>query len=204
MARAADWRGTFVPREWNAQLTAVAVPTKHSLAPVGTIWVFILAYLSFPPMLYLYAFVVVFLFFRCYSILLICFSFRSVKAWHYFFAPAHVLVHARWGVCMYNIMSFALLTALKCECVLKSQLFRNFFLEIFGGMENSLYFCTRFWEIHFLKANKERVLWKILHKQTSSTRSGLTYTLLYIRAEVRLGKRNEPSSNWQVRFSKLQ
>ena len=54
-----------------------------------------------------------------------------------FFAPAHVLVHAHWGVCMYNIMSFALLTALKCECVLKSQLFRNFFLEIFGGMENS-------------------------------------------------------------------
>ena len=32
----------------------------------------------------------------------------------------------------------------------------------------------------------------------------LDYTLLYIGSMKRLGKRNEPSSNWQVRFTKLQ
>ena len=50
---------------------------------------------------------------------------------------AYVHAHAHGGVCMYNIRSFALSIALKCEYVLKSQLFRNFFLEMFGGMENS-------------------------------------------------------------------
>ncbi|RGN79912.1 hypothetical protein DXB41_13480 [Segatella copri] len=32
----------------------------------------------------------------------------------------------------------------------------------------------------------------------------LDYTLLYIGNMKKLGKRNEPSSNWQVRFTKLQ
>ena len=38
-------------------------------------------------------------------------------------------------------------------------------MEIFGGFGKCLYFCTRFWEIQLLLATKERVLWKILHKQ---------------------------------------
>ena len=92
---------------------------------------------------------------------------------------AYVYVHAHTYLCgrIYIIMRFALVIFLKCERLLKTALFWNFFLEIFGGLENSLYFCTRFWEIHFSLATKERVLWKILYKQTSSTRSGLTYTL---------------------------
>ena len=57
----------------------------------------------------------------------------NMRVW----VQAYVHAHAHGGVCMYNIRSFALSTALKCEYVLKSQLFRNFFLEIFGGMENS-------------------------------------------------------------------
>ena len=31
----------------------------------------------------------------------------------------------------------------------------NFFLEIFGGMKNCLYFCTRFREIQYLKQLKK-------------------------------------------------
>ena len=55
------------------------------------------------------------------------------------------------------------------------------------------------------QGDKERVLWKILHKQTSSTRSGFgLHLIIYIGSMKRLGKRNEPSSNWQVRFTKLQ
>ena len=60
-------------------------------------------------------------------------SYYSMRVW----AQAYVCAHAHGGVCMYNIRSFALSIALKCEYVLKSQLFQNFFLEMFGGMENS-------------------------------------------------------------------
>ena len=59
MARAADGSGTVVPREWAEQLTVVAVPTKHSLAPVGLISLFLLGYLSFPPMLFAFSFGVI-------------------------------------------------------------------------------------------------------------------------------------------------
>ena len=78
-------------------------------------------------------------------------SYYSMRIW----VQTYVCAHAHGGVCMYNIRSFALLIALKCERLLKSQLFWNFFLEIFGGMENSWYFCTRFWEIHFSLAIKK-------------------------------------------------
>ena len=97
--------------------------------------------------------------------------------------------------CMYIIRSKCRLDASKCKLTLKIKHFYNFLREIFGGFGNSLYFCTRFWEIHFSLANKERVLWKILHKQTSSTRSGLA-TPYYIYGSNKLGKRNEPSRNW--------
>ena len=52
--------------------------------PIAAICRCFFCYLAILSMLSIYAFVVVCLFFRCYSILLICFSFRSDKAKHYY------------------------------------------------------------------------------------------------------------------------
>ena len=43
-------------------------------------------------------------------------SYYSMRVW----VQAYVCAHAHGGVCMYNIRSFALLIALKCERLLKS------------------------------------------------------------------------------------
>ena len=80
----------------------------------------------------------------------------------------------------------------------------NFFLEMFGGMENSLYFCTRFWEIQYLKRIKKEFFERFYINRQVVQEAVLDYTLLYIGSMKELGKRNEPSSNWQVRFTKLQ
>ena len=62
-------------------------------------------------------------------------------------APIHlracVPAHAR-RVCMYIIMSKKGRMDLECLRLLKIEQKQNFFREIFGGFENSLYFCTRF------------------------------------------------------------
>ena len=77
-----------------------------------------------------------------------------------------------------------------------------FFPETFGWCYNFLYLCTRFSEIRRW-AMKERVLWKDLHKQRSSTRSKSLRMAQPLRGE--LGRRNEPfNASWtlhQVFFS---
>ena len=107
-----------------------SVPTKHSLAPVGLISLFLLGYLSFPPMLFAFSF----------GVIPFClFAFLSGARKHdiILFAPAYVPTHAHWSVRIYIIRSGVDYCSRKCQCLLKSQLFWNFFLEIFGGMENS-------------------------------------------------------------------
>ena len=49
----------------------------------------------------------------------------------------YVCSRARVWVRMYIIMSFLSVLILNCNQMLKSRYFWNFFLEIFGGMENS-------------------------------------------------------------------
>ena len=116
MARAADGSGTVVPREWHDQLTGAAVPTKHSLAPVGHTSLSLFGYLSFPPMLFAFSF----------GVIPFClFAFLSGARKHdiILFAPAYVLAHAYQGVRIYIIMSGVDYCSRKCECLLKSQLF---------------------------------------------------------------------------------
>ena len=116
MARAADGSGTLVPREWHGQLTGVAVPTKHSLAPVGLISLFLLGYLSFPPMLFAFSF----------GVIPFClFAFLSGARKHdiILFAPAYVHAHAHWSVRIYIIRSDVDYCSRKCERLLKQRLF---------------------------------------------------------------------------------
>ena len=58
----------------------------------------------------------------------------------------------------------------------------NFFLEKFGGMENSLYFCTRFWEIQYLKRIKKEFFERFYINRQVVQEAVFDYTLLYYRA----------------------
>ena len=116
MARAADGSGTVVPREWHDQLTGASVPTRHSLAPVGLISLFLLGYLSFPPMLFAFSF----------GVIPFClFAFLSGARKHdiILFAPVYVHAHAHWGVRIYILKSGVDYYSRKCERLLKLKLF---------------------------------------------------------------------------------
>ena len=90
-----------------------SVPTKHSFAPVGLISLFLLGYLSFPPMLFAFSF----------GVIPFClFAFLSGARKHdiVLFSPAYVLAHAYCGVRIYIIMSGVDYCSRKCERLLKS------------------------------------------------------------------------------------
>ena len=93
-----------------------SVPTKHSLAPVGLISLFLLGYLSFPPILFAFSF----------GVIPFClFAFLSGARKHdiILFAPAYVHAHAHCSVRIYIIRSDVDYCSRKCERLLKSQLF---------------------------------------------------------------------------------
>ena len=80
----------------------------------------------------------------------LCFEFTGFSRFafqisnHIMFMPVYAYQRAQAGVRMYIIMSTCINYLSICNQMLKSFYFRNFFLEILGGMENSEYFCTRF------------------------------------------------------------
>ena len=92
---------------------------------------------------------------------------------------ACVPAHAR-RVCMYIIMSKKGRMVFNCLQLLKIKYKQNFFREIFGSFENSLYFCTRFWEIkHYSKQYKKEFFERFYINRQVVQEAVLDYTLLY-------------------------
>ena len=92
-----------------------------------------------------------------------------------------ILFHIKWySLSFAKIGVNSLKMPAKCLRVLNNRIKMNFFLEIFGGMENCLYFCTRFWEIQYLKRIKKEFFERFYINRQVVQEAVLDYTLLYI------------------------
>ena len=65
-------------------------------------------------------------------------------------------------------------------------------------------FAFAFEKYAFSKQQKKEFFERFYINRQVVQEAVLDYTLLYIGSMKELGKRNEPSRNWQVRFTKLQ
>ena len=80
----------------------------------------------------------------------------------------------------------------------------TFFLKNLVVSEIVSTFALAFEKYTFSKQQKKEFFERFYINRQVVQEAVLDYTLLYIGSMKRLGKRNEPSRNWQVRFTKLQ
>ena len=94
----------------------------------------------------------------CYNFIFL--GFYLIFTWKWFFSAFNGIPRL-----FAKIGESSLKIPVNCLWVLNNRVKTNFFLEIFGGMENCLYFCTRFWEIQLLLAIKKvsasRIQWNL-------------------------------------------